>query len=135
MIDVKRTKRYCREDITKIENYDKAITDMSQTWDCHHRDEIRTLPSSMTVIRSSQDLKEAGRYFNCPANELIFLTKSEHQRLHNTGKTHSDETRRKKSESKKGEKNSFYGKKHSDETKKKMSEARKTYWTKRKVGL
>lgn len=44
-----------------------------------------------------------------------------------TGSTHSEETRRKMSESKKGKNNSMYGKKRvmSEETRKKMSEAKK----------
>lgn len=82
MIDRYRASKYCCEDITLIENYDKAIADTTQTWQIHHRDEIRTLPSGMVVYRTQEDLIESGRYYNCPANELIFLTKSEHNKLH-----------------------------------------------------
>lgn len=28
---------FCRDDLSKIENYDKAMADSAQTWDCHHR--------------------------------------------------------------------------------------------------
>ena len=101
----RRAKSYCKEDISLVENYDKAIADKSQVWDCHHRDEIRTLPSGMKVYRSKQELIEDGRYYNCPANELIFLTVSEHQILHKTnrtGWTHSEETKKKMSKAKKG---------------------------------
>jgi hypothetical protein len=42
-----------------------------------------------------------------------------------TGRIESEETRKKKSESKMCEKNSFYGKKHSDVTKDKISETKK----------
>lgn len=90
-------KSYCKEDISLIENYDKAINDKEHTWDCHHRDEIRTLPSGMKVYRSKQELIDNGRYYNCPANELIFLTASEHQSLHKTnrtGWTHSEDTKK-----------------------------------------
>ena len=97
-----RVKRYCKEDISLIENYDKAINDTTQTWHCHHRDEVKILPSGMKVIRSYKDLKENGRYYGRPANELIFLTKSEHRRLHKNGAVHSEETRKKMSESHKG---------------------------------
>lgn len=45
-------------------------------------------------------------------NNLIFLTRSEHTKLHKTGKYI-------------GINNPFYGKKHSEETRKKMSETRK----------
>lgn len=85
MICLKRVKRFCKGDYTKIENYDKAIADDTQTWHCHHRDEIRTLPSGMIIYRSKNELIENGRYYGCPANELIFLTRSEHRRLHTIG--------------------------------------------------
>lgn len=65
-----------------IENYEQAINDKSQIWECHHRDEIRTLPSGMVVLRSKEELIENGRYYNCPPNELIFLTTEEHTRIH-----------------------------------------------------
>ena len=138
MIDERRVPTYCRDDITKIENYEKAIADTTQAWHCHHRDEVKILPSGMTVIRSRQDLIDAGRYYDCPANELIFLTHAEHRRLHNSamtgetrkkisesmkGKHHSDETKLKMSEVKKGENNPFYGKHHSEEARKKMAES------------
>ncbi len=78
----RRTKLYCKDDISLIENYDKAINDKEHIWECHHRDEIETLPSGIKVVRSTEDLIEAGRYYQCPANELIFLTKKEHSRIH-----------------------------------------------------
>ena len=118
MINESNAHKYCRDDISKIENYDKAIADNSQLWDCHHRDEVKVLPSGMTVLRSRQDLIDNGRYYNCPANELIFLTHSEHQRVHNKFVHISDETRKKLSEVRKG-------KKHTEYAKKKMSEAAK----------
>lgn len=93
MINEICAKNYCIEDISLIENYEKAITDTTQTWVCHHRDEVKVLPSGMTVISSYKDLIENGRYYGRPANELIFLTKSEHNRLHNM---HMSEDRRKK---------------------------------------
>ena len=123
MIDKKRAKSFCREDISLIENYDKAIADTTQTWHCHHRRE---------TIFSRKDLIEIGEYYNRPACELIFLTKSEHMRLHHLGKPswmkgkhHSAEARKKMSELKKGENNQLFGKHHSEETRKKISEANK----------
>lgn len=146
MICLKKVKRFCKEDYRLIENYDKAIADTTQTWECHHRDEIRILPSGMVALRSTDELKEMGRYFNCPANELIFLTRTEHKSLHGRyqsaekkakisnsmkgrpspqkGRTASIETRAKMSASHLGEKNGFYGKKHTEESLKKMSETR-----------
>lgn len=78
----RRTKLYCKDDISQIENYDKAISDKEHIWECHHRDEVKILPSGIKVVRSKEDLIEAGRYYNCPANELIFLTKQEHTHIH-----------------------------------------------------
>ena len=124
MINEKQAKKYCREDISLIENYDKAVSDTTQFWHCHHRRE---------TIYSRSGLIEIGEYYNRPACELIFLTPTEHHRLHNLGKMpsgmngkhHSEETRKKMSESNKGENNPMFGKHHSAETRKKMSEAHK----------
>ena len=114
MINENYAKEFCRDDISLIENYDKAIVDKTQTWHCHHRRE---------TIFSRKDLIEIGEYYNRPACELIFLTKSEHHRLHNLGKPswmkgkhHSAETRKKMSEAKNGENNPMFGKHHSAET-------------------
>ena len=119
MINEKYAKKFCNEDISKIENYDKAVNDTTQTWHCHHRDEVKVLPSGMTVLCSRQDLIDNDRYYNCPANELIFLTKSEHHKLHGTYKT--TDHRRKIGEANKGK----TGYHHSEETRRKMSESNK----------
>ena len=123
MINKEKIKSYCKDDISMIENYDKAVSDTTQMWHCHHRRE---------TIFSKSDLIEIGEYYNRPACELIFLTSLEHHRLHNLGKPsgmkdkhHSEEYRKKMSESNKGEKNPFFGKNHSAEARKKMSEAKK----------
>lgn len=116
MINEHNAKSFCKEDITKIENYDKAIADTTQVWHCHHRDEVKVLPSGISVIRSRQELKANNRYYNCTANELIFLTPKEHRRLHNIHR--SEETRKKLSYSLKG-------KTHSEDSKRKMSESHK----------
>lgn len=105
MINESSAKIFCKDDISKIENYDKAINDQTETWICHHR---------LGLTHSRKDLDRLGLYENRPAEELIFVTQSEHCRLHNMNR--SDETRRKISESQKG-------KPKSDETKMKMSEA------------
>lgn len=82
MICLMTVKKFCKDDISLIENYDKAIADTTQTWDCHHRDEIRILPSGIVALMSMAELKENNRYFDRQANELIFLTHSEHSKLH-----------------------------------------------------
>ena len=98
MINEKKVKRYCSEDLRWIENYDKAISDVAQTWDCHHRGEI--LPCGRF---KSEVLKRFGLYYNRPALELIFLPKSEHLKLHSKdyqrennphfGHSHTEETK------------------------------------------
>ena len=123
MIYLKNVKKFCKDDISLIENYDKAIADKTQVWQCHHRRE---------TIFSKSDLIEIGEYYNRPACELIFLTPTDHRRLHNLGKPsgmkgkhHSEESRKKMSESRKGENNPRFGKHHSAEARKKISEAKK----------
>ena len=114
--------KYCK-DYENIENYQKALADNFKGWHCHHRLETH---NSDGIRRdadiSHKELKALGMYYNRPAEELIFLTVKEHNAF-KKGKHHSDETRKKLREAKKGEKNPFYGKHHSDETRKKLSEA------------
>lgn len=93
-------KRYCCEDISLIENYDKAINDKTQTWHCHHKNEI-------TLNMNQKELQDAGLFWDRPANELIFLTKSEHKSLHMYGTQYAkgcvrtEETKKKISKTKK----------------------------------
>lgn len=77
-----QTKSYCREPLSHIENYEVAVSSQEK-YELHHRDEIKILPSGIEVRRSRQELKENGRYYHCPANELIFLPKLEHRKMHN----------------------------------------------------
>lgn len=125
MINEKQARKYCSEDISKIENYAEAITDKTKTWCCHHRLEIQG-----KFKNSPELLKKCGLYFNVPAWQLIFLTKAEHNRLHNKGKKHSAEAKRKISESKIGKPHGP----HSEETKRKISESNigKPAWNKGK---
>lgn len=134
MINFKSVKKYCCEDISLIENYGQAVNDKSQIWSVHHRLEVQN-----DIVISARQLIEMKLYYERPASELIFLTKSEHSRLHALsssnrgknnpmyGKHHSEETKQKLSESNKGkhnnsgENNPFYGKHHSEETKTKIS--------------
>ena len=82
MINEHCVKDYCSEDISLIENYDLAIADTTKTWCCHHRAEI--LPCG---VFKPEDLKKFGLYFNRPASELIFMTKADHNVLHNKNPT------------------------------------------------
>ena len=117
MINEIQAKKYCKEDISKIKNYDKAVNDNSQTWECHHMSET-------WWNCTKKELIENECYYGRKASELIFLTPAEHRRLHHKGKKHSEETKRKLSEAKKG-KTYHKGKKHSEETRIKMSESHK----------
>lgn len=122
MICIEQAQKYCSDAISMIENYDKAKADTTQTWECHHR---------LGLTHSHNELERLGLYENRPADELIFLTPSEHKSLHGMNK--SDETRRKLSEARKGEGNPMYGKTQSDETRRKMSESHKARWARRKA--
>lgn len=90
MISENCAKRLCKDDISRIENYDKAVSDTTQIWDCHHRLEL-TLDGEFAHTR--KELIQLGVYYRRPYFELIFLTRSEHRRLHTTGKALSEETR------------------------------------------
>lgn len=116
MICLPTVKRFC-SNFTEIENYDKAIADTEKVWECHHKLEL--IETGAVVDSTKQDLIDWGIYYDRPADELIFLTKAEHRRLHanwkknkffaekgrtpwNKGIPMSNETRKKISENRKG---------------------------------
>ena len=110
--------KYCCEDLSLIENYEQAINDKENKWDCHHR-----LETDLKL--SANELKARNMYYNRPASELIFLTHTEHTKIHKSGIYLSEEHKRKISENHadtSGEKNGMYGKHFSEETRKKISE-------------
>ena len=116
---------YCRQP-ELIENYSKAIADNSEIWACHHRLETHNSDGERRLVDIlGTELIALDLYYDRPPEELIFLTQSEHMRLHRIGKPgamkdkhHSEETKRKMSESHKG-------KPKSEEHKRKLSEAHK----------
>lgn len=135
MINECQARKYCKEDLSKIKNYDLAIADTTQTWDCHHMTETWWNCTAKDLIKNEC-------YYHRKVCELIFLTHAEHMLLHMKGKpsprkgvTLSDETRHKISEAKKGKHHAeetkkkiseaHIGKTHSEETRRKMSESRK----------
>ncbi|MCQ2087806.1 MAG: hypothetical protein MJZ37_07075 [Bacilli bacterium] len=71
-------KSYCRDDITKIENYDKAIAD-NETWECHHRLEL-TIDGQFAHTEDSLD--RLNMYYHRPYYELILLPLQEHHDIH-----------------------------------------------------
>ena len=123
MIDEKIARKYCKEDLSKIKNYDKAIADKTQTWHCHHMTE-----TWWNCTR--KELIENDCYYNRKACELIFLTRSEHRRLHNMNM--SDDARKKMSEAMKGRTSPRKGVTLSEETRRKISEAAKRRWAKKR---
>lgn len=116
-----------------IENYDKAIADKTRVWECHHRMEKYFPQKTLIAI---------GWYYDCEPEELIFLTQAEHRKVESAcsrnskankghpggmkGKHHSEEAKRKMSESHKGIPSKWKGKKRgpmTDEHKQKISES------------
>ena len=132
-MNLKYYKRYCKY-IENVENYENAIADNFKGWEVHHRKEVDF---------SRKELIALGMYYNVSPEELIFLTRTEHNKLHkkgkqgywkgktgpNKGKQFSAEARIHMSEAMKGkytgENHPMYGKKHSDEARRKMSESHK----------
>lgn len=79
MINENYAKRYCSEDISLIENYHQAIADKERMWDIHHRKEC---DEEGRTLFTGKQLIEINLYFNRPASELIFVTRSMHWKLH-----------------------------------------------------
>lgn len=120
MINKYNAEKYCSDDISKIENYEYAVNDKSQTWQIHHKFEIQG-----NFRNSKSMLIKCGLYYKVPAWQLVFLTKSEHLKLHHTGKTISDETKQKMSISNSGFKNPMFGKPSPNKGKKQPLEIKK----------
>ena len=137
MINENNAKLFCK-DYTKIENYEEAMNDTTQTWHCHH---------ILGEILTRQQLLDHDFYYDVPPCMLKFVTAVEHRSLHTKGKNNpmfgrtfteehrrklseahhniSEETRKKISEAKKGKNNPMFGRTFTDETRRKMSEAKK----------
>lgn len=114
MINIKRVKQYCKDPINLIENYQAAISDLTQMWVCHHRKEI-------DLDLTYKELIELNIYYQVPASDLIFLTRSDHTTLHHQTPKRKEQLR----ERMLGEDNPMRGKQHTQETRKKLKEKRK----------
>ena len=79
MLNEKNAKRFCSEDISLIENYQQAISDQTKMWDTHHR---RECDENGRTLFTRKQLKEMNLYYNRPASELMFVTRSMHRKLH-----------------------------------------------------
>lgn len=108
MICLKKVKKFCK-DYTKIENYEEAVNDNTQMWDCHH---------ILGEILTREQLKDHDFYYDVPPCMLKFVTRAEHTHLHKKGMRRSDETRKKISKANKG-------RTFSEEHRRKLSEAKK----------
>ena len=123
MICEKTVRKYCCEDISLIENYDKAVNDKTQVWHCHHRLETE-------LHKTQEELKEMNMYWSVEAKYLIFITKADHNSLHLKNKKFSEEHIKKIKDNHpdfKGEKNPMFGKHHTVETKLKMKKPHKPF--------
>ena len=116
MISEQRAKELCKDDISKIENYEDAVNDKTQTWICHH---------ILGEILSREQLIDHDFYYKVPSCMLKFVTLAEHNRIHHKDKPNSKESRMKVSESLKGHTSWSKGKHLSSETRSKISEAMK----------
>lgn len=117
-------RHYCNE-YENIENYEKAKADNFEGWCIHHRLETHNSDGERRLVDIMKtELIALDMYYNRPADELIFLTRTEHRVLHCKGKSHSNETKKKIGEKSKG-RQTMLGKHHSKESKKKMSDAHK----------
>ena len=116
MISKRRSELYCCDNISLIENYELAINDNSQIWECHHRLEIQN-----GIFKSDVELKKENLYYKRPASELIFLTHSEHKKLHCDNPNY----RKLKSIQQNGINNNRYGKHLNDNVKNKISKSLK----------
>ena len=105
MIAETNAKKYCKEDISLIENYAEALADTTQMWLCHHRN------AEPFTGFSKADLIKMNMYYNRPASELKFVTSKMHEDIHgsckkagksNKGKHLSDDVKQKISETEKG---------------------------------
>ena len=105
-------KRYCSYGFEQIENYQQAAADGFKGWCIHHRLEFTV---DGDLAHTSDSLKRLGMYYNRPYFELVFMTVKDHRRIHNadekrrgtlfkgttghTGHRHTEEAKRKMSES------------------------------------
>lgn len=94
---------FCCEDISKIENYEEAVNDITQTWHCHHRLETHNSDGEKrSVYILKKELLALDMYYHRPADELVFMTCKEHRLLHS--KKHDEKSKSKMRNAWKGKK-------------------------------
>lgn len=71
------------EQIEEVENYELAKESNFKGWHIHHRLETHNSDGEKRLVNiSREELIALDMYYNRPASELIFLTASEHIKLH-----------------------------------------------------
>lgn len=75
-----------------IENYELAKADNFKGWVLHHRLEFDLEGNE---VHTPETLNRLGMYYNRPYFELIYLTRSEHNRIHRLNKKLSLDTKNK----------------------------------------
>lgn len=71
-----------------IENYKLALADDFRGWQRHHRLETHNSDGEKRLVEiTPAELKALGMYYDRPANELIWLTDSEHFTIHSHRRT------------------------------------------------
>lgn len=78
MINTYNLRKFCKDDISKIDNYEEAVQS-DDIYDCHHRLEL-TLEGE--YAHSKEDLIRMDMYYHRPYYELILLPHKEHTKLH-----------------------------------------------------
>lgn len=128
---------YFCDDIKNVENYEKAAADNFVGWDCHHRLETHTSDGERRLVDIlRKELIALDMYYHRPANELIFMIRKEHLRLHTIGNKYSKGYVRSEEE-RKNISERMKGTHPSKETLRKLSESHKGQvpWNKGLKGL
>lgn len=124
---------YTLESVIHIEGFER-MADSDEKFVIHHRLETHRWSKKQQkwILRDepipAKVLKALNLYYNRPASELIFLSSSEHSKLHNSFKKEvSSETKKRISEAAKKQWEHRYatGWSFTEETRKKMSDAKK----------
>lgn len=75
--------KYCNGDITKIKNYELAVSDEKEYWEIHHWLEITPFSKKEVTINF---LEKNKMYYNVEPQALVFLKHEDHVKLHESCK-------------------------------------------------
>ena len=117
-----------------IENYEEAINDTAQTWDCHHRLETHNSDGEIRLVQlTKKELIALGMYYSRPPCEFIFMKQHDHLSLHRKFKRDKRDNRVALRAWKTRRMNGTY--KHSVETREHLSKlmSKCSWWTNRIV--